>query len=273
MFEMVNNEAWRDVPNTQPPAAWIGGKRALAPRLVQIIQATGHQLYAEPFLGMGGVFFRRTRVPRTEVINDRSGDVVNLFRILQRHYPQFMDTLKFQITSRREFERLKACDPATLTDLERAARFIYLQKLAFGGKVSGQNFGVQRSGSARFNLTHLAPLLEDVHERLSGVIIENLDWLEFIDRYDRPGTLFYLDPPYFGSEGDYGKALFAREQFALIAERLARIKGAFVLSINDVQEVRDLFSGFSFREAELTYTVSGGDGTAARELIITGTMR
>lgn len=265
---MVNIDEWRDVPNTQPPAAWIGGKRSLAPRLVKMIAAVPHVVYAEPFVGMGGVFFRRTRVPRTEVINDRNGDVVNLFRILQRHYPQFMDTLKFQITSRREFERLKACDPATLTDLERAARFIYLQKLAFGGKVSGQNFGVQRSGSARFNLTRLAALLEDVHERLTGVVIENLDWLDFIDRYDRPGTLFYLDPPYFGSEGDYGKTLFGREQFEVMAERLSRIKGKFLLSISDVPSIRAVFNGFRFAEAELTYSVSGGDGTPARELII-----
>ncbi|MDM9647768.1 DNA adenine methylase [Rhizobium sp. S163] len=267
---MVNFDAWRDVPNTQPPAAWIGGKRALAARLVAMIQATNHTLYAEPFVGMGGVFFRRVRVPRGEVVNDRNGDVVNLFRILQRHYPQFMDTLKFQITSRREFDRLKACDPATLTDLERAARFIYLQKLSFGGKVSGQNFGVQREGSARFNLTRLAPLLEDVHERLAGVIIENLDWSDFIDRYDRPGTLFYLDPPYFGSEGDYGKALFGREQFGLMAERLAKLKGRFILSINDVPDIRSIFSRFTFDEAELNYTISSNTQTKARELIITG---
>lgn len=55
--------------------------------------------YAESFVGMGGVFFRRTAVPKSEVINDRNGEVVHLFRILQRHYPQFMDTLKFQITA------------------------------------------------------------------------------------------------------------------------------------------------------------------------------
>jgi len=266
---MVNNETWREVPNTQPPAAWIGGKRALAPRLVKMIAEIPHTLYAEPFVGMGGVFFRRRNVPRGEVINDRNGEVVNLFRILQRHYPQFMDTLKYQITSRREFERLKACDPATLTDLERAARFIYLQKLAFGGKVAGQNFGVDTTGSARFNLTRLAPLLEDVHERLAGVVIENLDWLDFIDRYDRPGTLFYLDPPYFGSEGDYGKALFGRDQFALMAERLGRLKGRFILSINDRPEIREVFAAFQFHEADLTYSVGGGNGTPAKELIIT----
>ena len=235
-----------------------------------MIADTPHKLYAEPFVGMGGVFFRRRQAPRAEVINDRNGDIVNLFRILQRHYPQFMDTLKFQITSRREFERLKASDPATLTDLERAARFIYLQKLAFGGKVSGQNFGVDKTGGARFNLTRLAPLLEDVHERLSGVVIENLDWLAFIDRYDRQDTLFYLDPPYFGNENDYGKGMFDRDQFAAMAARLDRIKGRFILSINDVPEIRQLFGRCLIQPVELAYSVAGGVGTLARELLISG---
>jgi DNA adenine methylase len=264
---MPFKDDFRDVESTQPPAAWIGGKRQLAARLVGMINAIPHVTYAEPFVGMGGVFFRRTRAPRSEVINDRNGEVVNLFRILQRHYPQFMDTLKFQITSRREFDRLKACEPATLTDLERAARFLYLQKLAFGGKVAGQNFGVVRGETARFNLNRLAPLLEDVHERLSGVVIENLDWLAFIDRYDRPGTLFYLDPPYWGSEDDYGKALFSRDQFAVLASRLTRLAGGFIMSINDCEETRDVFSHFPAKEVQLTYTVAGGAGRRVSELI------
>jgi DNA adenine methylase len=192
---MVNTNEFIDVEPVQPVAAWLGGKRALASRLTQLISETPHRLYAEPFVGMGGVFFRRRQAPKAEVINDRNGDIANLFRILQRHYPQFMDTLKFQITSRREFERLKASDPMTLTDLERAARLLYLQRLAFGGKAAGQNFGVSAGRPGNFNLTRLAPLLEDVHERLSGVVIENLYWLDFIDGYDRPDMLFYLDPP------------------------------------------------------------------------------
>ncbi|MGQ5718976.1 hypothetical protein [Pseudochrobactrum asaccharolyticum] len=82
---------------------------------------------------MGSVFFCHNAQPKAEVINDRNGVVVNLFRILQRLYPQFMDTLKFQITAHREFKRLKAFNPVTLTDLERAVRFLYLQRLTFGG--------------------------------------------------------------------------------------------------------------------------------------------
>lgn len=253
----------------RPPAAYIGGKRRLAERLVAKIAATPHGIYGEAFVGMGGVFFRRRSRPRSEVINDRSGDVATLFRILQRHYPQFMDTLRFQITSRREFERLKASDPATLTDLERAGRFLYLQRLSFGGKVDGRVFGVDPGRSARFNLTRLAPLLEEVHERLAGVVIENLDWAAFIARYDRPDALFYLDPPYWGSEGDYGRDLFGREQFERMADMLRAIKGRFILSINDVPEIRTIFTGFALETAELDYTVGGGKGRPARELIIT----
>lgn len=257
-----------NVQPVRPVAGYIGGKRRLAERLVARIAAVPHHIYAEAFVGMGGVFFRRRSRPRSEVINDRNGDVANLFRILQRHYPQFMETLRFQITSRREFERLKASDPTTLTDLERAGRFLYLQRLAFGGKVAGRNFGVDPRSSGGFNLTTLAPLLEDVHERLAGVVIEQLDWSVFIDRYDRPGTLFYLDPPYFGSEGDYGKELFGRDQFEAIAARLNRISGRFILSINDVPEIRKAFRGFAMEEASLLYSVSGGRGQPARELII-----
>lgn len=256
------------VEPVHPPAAYIGGKRQLAKRLCQMIDAVPHSIYAEPFVGMGGVFFRRNRAPKAEFINDRSGDVVNLFRILQRHYPQFMDTLRFQITSRQEFERLKQSDPATLTDLERAARFLYLQRLTFGGKVAGRSFGVDYSRGSRFNLTTLAPLLQDVHERLVSVVIENLDWLEFINRYDKEGTLFYLDPPYWGTEDYYGKALFNRDQYEVMADRLKTIKGRFILSINDVPEIRSVFAGFQTDKVGLTYSASGGKGKSAKELIV-----
>lgn len=266
----MDKDRLHPVDAARPVAGYIGGKRRLAATLASRIAAIPHALYAEPFVGMGGVFFRRRHAPGAEVINDRNGEVVNLFRILQRHYPQFMDTLRFQIASRREFERLKACDPATLTDLERAGHFLYLQRLAFGGKVAGQNFGVVYEGGARFNLTRLAPMLEAVHERLAGVVIENLDWADFIDRYDRKGTLFYLDPPYHGSENDYGAGLFPRADFERLAARLRALKGRFILSINDTAEIRETFKGFGMDEVELLYSVSGGAGTKAAELVVSG---
>jgi DNA adenine methylase len=114
------------VAPVRPVAGYVGGKRTLSKRLVAMIGATPHSCYVEPFVGMGGVFFRRTTRPTAEVINDISRDVATLFRLLQRHYQQLLDTLKWQLASRAEFERLLKVDPETLTDLERAARFLYL---------------------------------------------------------------------------------------------------------------------------------------------------
>jgi len=104
----MDDENFRPVTPVRPAAAYIGGKRRLGETIARRIEAVKHEVYAEPFVGMGGVFFRRRWAPRCEVINDISRDVATLFRTLQRHYPQFMETLKFQIASRREFERLLA---------------------------------------------------------------------------------------------------------------------------------------------------------------------
>ncbi|NTT88557.1 DNA adenine methylase, partial [Tabrizicola fusiformis] len=240
-----------------PVAPWIGGKRNLAKRICTILDTVPCTTYAEPFVGMGGIFLRRTRCPRAEVINDAGRDVANLFRILQRHYPQFLDVLRFQLTTRFEFNRLVDTNPETLTDLERAARFLYLQRTAFGGKVSGRNFGVQTGRPGRFNLTTLEPMLEDLHTRLSGVVIECLDFGEFIRRYDTPGTLFYLDPPYWGSEGDYGKHLFSRSDFQRLADHLKALQGGFLMSINDVQDIRDIFAWARIEEVQTSYSIGG----------------
>ncbi|PCH69840.1 MAG: DNA methyltransferase [Rhodobacteraceae bacterium] len=251
------------VQKVAPVAPWLGGKRNLAKRITAILDATPHSTYAEPFVGMGGIFLRRSMRPRAEVINDLGRDIANLFRILQRHYPQFLDCLRFQLTTRVEFERLVATRAETLTDLERAARFLYLQRTAFGGKVSGRNFGVSIDRPGRFNLTTLEPMLEDVHARLAGVVIECLGYSEFITRYDRPGALFYLDPPYWGCEDDYGKAMFGAEDFDRLADQLAGIQGKFLMSINDVPEIRVRFSRFDIEEVMTSYTV--GKQTRSRK--------
>lgn len=250
-----------------PVAPWMGGKKALHRTLIDRIEQIPHKTYVEPFVGMGGVFLRRHFRPKLEVANDLNGEIVNLFRILQRHYPQLLEVMRFQITSRREFERLREAVPSTLTDLERAARFLYLQRLAFGGQVSGV-FGVATDRPARFSLSRLEPILEAAHERLEGVVFECLDWSELVARYDGLHSLFYLDPPYFGGENDYGKGMFDRSQYKAMAQQLAGIQGAFILSINDTPEIRDWFSSFMIDEVRLNYSVAKGQATPARELII-----
>ena len=258
-----------EVEPCMPAAGYRGGKKNLARRIIERIDAIPHVAYSEAFVGMGGVFLRRRHVPKAETINDRSGDVANFFRILQRHHTPFVEMLRYQVASRHEFERLKAERPETLTDLERAARFLYLQRLSFGGKIVGRNFGYTPTRTSSFNPLTLAPQLQAIHERLAGVVIEELDWADFIVRYDRPGMLFYLDPPYWDGEGDYGAGVFGREDFAGMADVLRGLKGTFVLSINDRPEVRDLFAGFVMEAVEANYSLAREKRRRFGELIIT----
>lgn len=254
---------------THPAAGYIGGKRRLAARICRAIDRTPHRSYVEVFMGMGGIFLRRTRVPSVEVINDYSEDVATFFRVLQRHYVAFLDMLRFQVTTRSGFEKLAALDPSSLTDLERSARFLYLQRLSYGGKVTSRSFGVDPQTPAGFDMTKIPPLLEALHERLARVTIERLSWESLIPRYDHADALFYLDPPYYGSEDDYGRDLFDRAHFPRMATALSAIEGTFLLSQPDHPDVRQIFAAFAMATVDVKYSVGGGDkATDAKELVI-----
>lgn len=113
-------------------------------------------------------------------------------------------------------------------------------------------------------------MLEELHERLAPVQIERLPYATFIAKYDRPGTLFYLDPPYWGNEQDYGDG-FDRADFERLAEQLAGIRGQFILSINDTAGAREVFGRFEVEEAQTTYgicTRNLGAGKRVGELIV-----
>ncbi|MFT8932117.1 MAG: DNA adenine methylase [Acetobacter syzygii] len=237
-----------------PVAPYLGGKRILSKKIVPLLRSIPHRAYVEPFVGMGGVFFRRNFVSYCEVINDLNGDVANLFRILKWHYVPLMDILRWQLTSREDFERLRQSDRNTLTDLHKAARFLYLQRLAFGGKPNGA-FGVNVN-PARFDVCKLGQILDEVHQRLSRVVVECLPYADVINRYDRSDTLFYLDPPYYGNEKNYN-APFSKEDYVALAVQLENIKGRFVMSLNDHPEVRKIFSMFHIESVEVNYSISG----------------
>ena len=92
----------------------------------------------------------------------------------------------------------------------------------------------------------------------------------FISRYDRPFTLFYIDPPYWGHEADYWKEMFSREEFERMADMLRRLKGRFILSLNDRPEVRELFGGFSIEAVETRYTANANATKRVDEPLISG---
>ncbi len=95
--------------------------------------------------------------------------------------------------------------------------------------------------------------LSAAHLRLSRTTIEHLSWLECIEKYDRPHTLFYLDPPYWGTQG-YGVE-FGLEQYDAIAKMARKIKGSMIISVNDIPDMRQTLSGLYIEAVELKYSI------------------
>lgn len=250
-----------------PLAPWVGGKAYLCREILPRIAAIPHEFYGEPFIGMAGVFLRRARPARIEAINDLSSDVVTLFRVAKHHPEALAAELRLSLVSRADFKMLLDVDPSTLTDIQRAARFIRLQRLRYSGKPDSRSFAIRSTVAKSFDTTALREAIDALHDRLARVCIEQLDWREFLTRYDRPGALFYLDPPYFGCEHYYGRGLFQRSDFADMAEILGSLKGRFLLSLNDRPEVRDMFRRFEIHAFQCRYNV-GRSGNTGHELII-----
>ncbi|ROH88676.1 DNA adenine methylase [Stagnimonas aquatica] len=248
-----------------PIIPWIGGKRRLAPFILPLFP--DHTCYVEPFCGAAALFFLKPPSD-VEVINDINGELVNLYRVIQHHLEEFVRQFKWALTSRKVFEWEQAKAPETLTDIQRAARFYYLQRNAFGGRVDGQSFGYATTSPPRLNLLRIEEELSAAHLRLSPAYIENLPWTGCLDRYDRPHSLFYCDPPYWQTEG-YGVD-FGFEHYLEMARRMRTMAGTMIVSINDHPAIREVFQDFPMRQVDITYTVGGGgEGSqAAKELVI-----
>jgi DNA adenine methylase len=246
------------------PISYIGGKNRLAKQIIE--RFPEHTTYVEAFAGGAQVFFHKER-SKVEVLNDLDGEIVNFYRVCQWHHDELIRHFKFSLVSRRQFDLFKITKPATLTDVQRAARFLYLQKTCYGGLVRHKNFGGNVIQPPGLNLDRLPEIIEKTHDRLARVQIDSLPYEQILEHYDRATTLFYLDPPYYGIKlYNYN---FEPEDFKTLAERLKNLRGKFVLSLNDVPKVRAIFKDFSIRGIELTYSAQKFAGRRFKEVLIT----
>ncbi len=246
------------------PLSYIGGKNRIKKPIIK--RFPDHDCYAETFAGGLQVLFAKDP-SKVEAINDLDRDVVNFFRCLQQHPDELSRYLKFTLVSREWFDDLNRQNPATITDIQRAARFFYLQKNAFGGLVKGRHYALKVTGAPGFDATRLPEIFEKAHQRLARVQIESLPYDEFIRRFDRPTTLFYCDPPYWNRK--LYNFNFTEDDQRNLATLLQSIKGRFVLSIDDVPQIRELYRDSKISEIELPYTAQREAGKRFQELIIT----
>lgn len=245
-----------------PIIPWIGGKRRLADLLIP--RFPPHKCYVEVFAGGAALYFLRPPA-EVEVINDNKGDLVNLYRVVKHHLEEFVRQFKWALSSREVFKWIQDTPPETLTDVQRAARFYYLQHQCFGAKLEGQTWGTATTAPP-VNLLRIEEQLSAAHLRLASTYIEHLDWKECVRRYDRPHTFFYMDPPYWETEG-YGSE-FPFSEYVAMAELMRSLKGKAMVSINDHPAIREVFAGFHMESLDITYTVGGGAKAAPRQELV-----
>jgi DNA adenine methylase len=231
--------------------SYLGGKHLLAGKIIKRIPP--HICYCEVFAGAAWVLFTK-KESKVEILNDINADLVTLYRVVKHHLEEFIRYLKWILVARDEFERFKKEDPETLTDIQRAVRFYFLLKAGYSAKVKRPTFGISAQRPPRLNLLRIEEDLSAIHLRLARVYIENKPYRDVIKCFDKPTTFFYLDPPYYGHERDYGDGIFCREDFGKLRDLLMNIRGKFLLSINDHPKTREIFKGFRISREKTIYT-------------------
>jgi len=238
---------------------WMGGKSKIAKRLCQLLPE--HECYVEVFAGAANLFFVKEK-SKVEAINDINSELINLFRVVRWHPREFIRELPFSTQNRIDFMDYKR--QSGLTDIQKAVRAWFIMKTAFGGKggTSHPDFGYGTTGKAHFRRAAFTAVRR-CHKRLDGVYIENLDFVDCIQRYDRPHTVFYCDPPYMET-GGY-KAHFSNDDHGRLAHILGNIKGKFLLTVNDHAKIRKLYKGLPRLKVNVTYSISRDKSRKARE--------
>ncbi len=242
---------------------WIGGKKLLRNKICEKFPQD-YQKYVEVFGGAGWVLFNEERKGKTEIFNDYNSELINLYRCMKYHAEELKKELQYMLNSRELFQDFLAqYQMRGLTDIQRAARYFMIIKTSYGAKLTV-------FGCAKKNVENMTLMFEKIQRRLNAVVIENQDFETLIKSKDKQDTFFYLDPPYFGTEGYYKNIEFKKEDHVRLFEILKRINGKFLLSYNDCEFIRNLYQDFDIESVERysNLTAANSEKKIFKELII-----
>lgn len=176
-----------------PFLKWPGGKRLLVRQLLRLIPSTFNRYY-EPFVGGGALFFGLQ--PGRALLADSNADLIECYEQVRDNCDDVIRELGRLANSERQYYRIREANPKR--PAARAARFIYLIKLAFNGI-----YRVNRA-TGRFNVPygHRARMtvFEEEQLRSASRILQSADTMaadfETAVKPAQRGDVVYLDPPY-----------------------------------------------------------------------------
>ena len=228
----------------RPIIRWAGGKRRLLKKLLPILPE--HCCYCEPFMGGLAVLLAKPR-SKVEVVNDLNRDLVALYRNLQYHFEAFVSEIEWDLGSRATLEDFKA--QTGLTEIQRCSRWFIRNKISFGGGFTSFAVSRKSGGGAGFCRRLLLENLAEFRDRMDRVVVENLSYERCLELYDSPETLFFLDPPYIDSQCNNYSG-FTKEQMNDLKARIEKLRGKWILTVDDSTFNRELFSEYCIESVE-----------------------
>jgi len=255
---LSDNEALdTQICTPQPFLKWAGGKRGLLPEISSRIPRFSGT-YFEPFLGAGAVFFDQSP-GRKKIVSDSNRDLIEVYEVIRDNCGALIEALSTHKNTKEHYYAVRGWDreddfSQKWSKVERAARFIFLNKTTFNGlyrvNARGQMnvpFGSQSTANwvQRDVLTAVSRFLgtRDPDGNLTAQLSSG-DYRE-ITRLARPGDFVYLDPPYAGTFTHYQSGGFGPAQQEELRDEILRLSEAGVpvlLSNSDVPLVHELFS-------------------------------
>jgi DNA adenine methylase len=261
----------------KPFLKWAGGKTRLLPVLRTFLARQTFRRYYEPFLGGGALFF--DVAPKTSVLNDRNPELIFCYQVVRDYPAELFSTLKRMPVSETEFYRIRSLNPESLALVERAARFIYLNKTCYNGLYRVNKKGQFNTPYGRNDKASLAD--EDNLHRASRMLrnaqLMSEDYGSVIKAAEKDDFV-YLDPPYLpvGKYSDfkrYTKETFFEDDHRKLADTFRELsnRGCLVLLSNSFHEkIAKLYSGFHQEVVEMPRFInSKGEGRGkVRELLV-----
>ncbi|GAA4277006.1 DNA adenine methylase [Aquimarina mytili] len=211
------------------PITYYGGKQTLTKRILTLMPK--HNLYCEPFVGGGAVFFAK-EPSNAEVINDLNGDVVNFYQVCKQEFSKLNKLIQATPHSRKLHVEAAAVlkNKKEKDKVKRAWAFWVQTNMSFSARIyGGYAYERQSNGVSKTIFNKKRAFTKEICDRLALVDIECNNALKVIKSRDTKDTFFYLDPPYFNSDMGHYKG-YSEHDFKELLEVLSKIKGKFLLS-------------------------------------------
>jgi len=233
-----------------PILKWAGGKRQLLTDIIGLFPKDySRRTYHEPFVGSGAVFF--TIEPKTGTINDINKHLMNFFKVVKYSPEELIEEAsKYEYEKETYYKFRDRYNEEEISDLERAALFLYFNKTGFNGLWRVNSKGKFNVPFGRYKNPTIVPKgkIREANKILKDIEILCTDFSYIIEKADK-GDLCYFDPPYEPvSETAYftsytAKGFDMKEQKRL-SETCSKLdeKGVyFVLSNSHVKQIVDLY--------------------------------